>query len=53
MPNGKGLVANVMDWVQHPFNAGGSAFNWIMFVGLLIVAAWLWHTVLLSISNEV
>lgn len=38
-------------FLNHPFNAGGTALNWVLFVGLLIIAAWLWNTVLLAIEG--
>lgn len=47
------LVESVVDWVKHPFNSQGSAFNWVLFVGLLIIAVWMWHVILLSIREEV
>jgi hypothetical protein len=46
-----GLVSKVTGWLQHPFNKDGSAFNWVLFVGLLVVAAWLWNSVLLTIKE--
>ncbi len=47
-----GFVSEIIGWAKQPFNAGGSAFNWILFVGLLIIAAWMWHVILLNIQNE-
>ena len=46
-----GLITNVLGWFAHPFQTGGSALNWILFVGLLIVAAYFWNHVLLSIQD--
>jgi hypothetical protein len=46
-----GIVGAVVNWMTHPFNSNGSALNWILFVGLLIVAAGLWNTILLSIKE--
>lgn len=48
-----GFVAEVLGWAKKPFNAQGSALNWILFVGLLAIAAWMWNTVLIKLSNEV
>lgn len=48
-----GLVGSITQWMSEPFNASGSALNWILFVGLLIIAAWLWNTVLLSIKDTI
>lgn len=52
MNNNQGFVPELLGWFQHPFQSGGSALNWILFVGLLIIAAWFWNHVLLSISSE-
>jgi hypothetical protein len=49
---GTGLVNNVMQWFQHPFTQQGSAFNWILFVGLLLVAAWMWNVILLHLTED-
>lgn len=46
-----GLIHNVIAWFTHPFNSGGSALNWVLFVGLLIVAVWFWNHILLSIQD--
>lgn len=48
-----GFIAEVTNWAKQPFQSGGSAFNWILFVGLLIIAAWMWNIVLLQIKNEI
>lgn len=46
-----GLVGSVIDWFAHPFNSTGSALNWVLFVGLLIIAVWMWNHVLLKIED--
>lgn len=46
-----GLIHNVIAWFTHPFSSGGSALNWVLFVGLLIVAVWFWNHVLMSIQE--
>lgn len=51
--NNRGLFGNVIDWFGHPFNSSGSALNWLLFVGLLIIAAWFWNHVLLTIQQEI
>jgi hypothetical protein len=50
--NSRGLFGSVLNWFAHPFNTSGSAFNWVMFVGLLVVAAWFWQVVLLESMRE-
>jgi hypothetical protein len=53
MNNGNGVLTNVQNWVEHPFNSNGSALNWILFVGLFMIAGFLWHTVILMITDEI
>jgi len=48
-----GIVSGVIGWFAHPFQTQGSALNWVLFVGLLIVAVWFWNHVLLQIQGEV
>ena len=51
--NKTGLIPSVIDWFAHPFNSTGTALNWVLFVGLLIIAGWFWNHVLLTIQGEV
>lgn len=46
-----GLIHNVLAWFVHPFQTGGSALNWILFVGLLVIAVYFWNTVLIAIED--
>lgn len=46
-----GLVADIIGWFTHPFQSQGSAVNWVLFVGLLVIAAWFWNHVLLTITE--
>jgi hypothetical protein len=50
---GAGLVTDIITWAQHPFSSGGSALNWILFVGLLVIAAWFWNHILLQIKGDI
>lgn len=47
------LIGRFNSWWSHPFNSQGSAFTWVMFVGLIIIAAFLWQLTLLEITKEV
>lgn len=49
----QGLIQTVNSWWAHPFQSGGSAFNWVLFVGLVIIAAFLWQLVLLEFAKEI
>jgi len=44
-----GLVSSLGKWYAHPFNADGSALNWLLFLGLVIIAAFLWNLVIITI----
>lgn len=46
-----GIIDNTLEWFKKPFNSGGSALNWILFVGLLVIAAWMWNHILMSITE--
>lgn len=47
-----GLVGSVINWFAHPFNSQGNALTWVLFVGLLIIAAWWWNHILLQIDGK-
>jgi len=47
------FLSDVINWWKAPFSSSGTALNWILFVGLLIIAAWMWNHVLLTIQGEV
>lgn len=47
-----GFLGHILAWFAHPFQSEGSAFNWVLFVGLLIIAAWMWNFTLLQITKE-
>ena len=38
-------------WWQRPFDPNGDAVNWLLFVGLLLVAAFAWSRVLAHIEE--
>lgn len=42
-----GLVSSLGKWYAHPFNADGSALNWLLFLGLVIIAGFLWNVVII------
>lgn len=47
-----GILGAVGGWLAHPLNTQGSALNWVLFLGLLIVAVWFWQHTLLAILDE-
>jgi hypothetical protein len=48
-----GLISDASSWLAHPFVTNGSALNWILFVGLLVIAGFFWNYVLLSVMGRV
>jgi len=47
-----GLIGTISSWWTRPFNSGGSALNWVLFVGLIIIAVFLWQLILIEIMKE-
>lgn len=43
------LCSAVNRWLKQPFNANGSALNWVIFLGLLLIAIWFWTRILARI----
>jgi hypothetical protein len=47
-----GFINEIIGWFKQPFNSQGSALNWALFVGLLIIIVWMWNIILLKLSND-
>lgn len=47
-----GFLGNVIGWFAHPFQSTGSAWNWVLFIGLVIVAIWFWQWMLLNVTRD-
>jgi len=45
------MLDNLKAWFNSPLNNGISAFQWVLFVGLLIVATGLWKVVFIHIKE--
>lgn len=53
--NSKGLLSGIHGWLAHPFADGaenGTAYEWVLFIGLLIVAIWMWSSVIRLIQRQ-
>ncbi len=48
-----GVLTKSLNWLKQPFNTQGSAWNWVMFFGLVVVALWFWSHVLLTITDDI
>lgn len=48
-----GLFGSIDRWLKKPFTTSGSALNWVLFVGLVIVAVWFWQVTLLKLQEEI
>lgn len=35
------------DWLKRPFSQDMDTLHWFLFVGLVIVLAWMWHYLIL------
>lgn len=46
------LLGRFGAWWSHPFQSGGSAFSWVLFVGLIIIATFMWQLVLIELARE-
>ena len=47
------LLDAVHNWLSQPFQSGQSAEKWVLFVGLILVAAVFWQLVLAHIVPEI
>lgn len=47
-----GLIEGISAWLKQPFQSGQSAWKWVLFVGLIIVACYADHLILLHIVSE-
>lgn len=43
----------VTNWWSKPFNPQGSVLSWVLWVGVIIIAAFLWQTVLIALNREI
>jgi hypothetical protein len=50
---GSGFITSILTWASHPFSSQGSALNWVLFVGLLVIAAWFWNHILMQINQDI
>lgn len=49
-----GILSSIQSWWSAPFKgSGGSALNWVLFVGLVVIAVFLWNTVLITLTKEI
>lgn len=47
------MWSSILAWIKQPYNSQGTAFNWVLFVGLIIIAVWLWNSVVIKFSGEI
>lgn len=47
------FVESISDWMQHPFSGGGTAFQWVLSIGLIVVAIWFWSWTLLKLREDI
>lgn len=39
-------LVRITAWTQHPFSSNMSALGWVLFLGLILIAVFLWTQVL-------
>lgn len=44
------LLENVNEWYTKPFRGDGTALQWFAFVGLVLIAAFIWRSVIREIE---
>lgn len=47
------LIGQFNSWWSHPFSSNGTALTWVLFVGLIIIAAFLWQMILIELVKEI
>lgn len=47
-----GFLANAKAWWDHPFKEDGSVIDWFLFLGLILIIAWLWSRVIVRITGQ-
>jgi hypothetical protein len=45
-------LADVKRWALHPYREDGNALDWLLFIGLLTAATFLWSRVIRRIVTE-
>lgn len=53
MNENTGFLGRIEQWFKKPFNSQGDATSWVLFVGLIIIAAFLWNITLLMLTKEI
>ncbi len=48
-----GLFGALNSWWSKPFNSNGTALDWVLFVGVIVIATFLWQLILLEFTKEV
>jgi hypothetical protein len=42
---GNGVISKILSWIMHPLNSEGTPTEWLAGLVLLIIASFLWSTV--------
>ena len=46
------VINSVVAWFKQPFSSGGNAVQWVLFVGLVFIAAWFWTVILRDVVER-
>ena len=44
------ICSGAKRWLKQPFNEEGSVINWVLFIGLILVAIFFWTRLLVRIA---
>lgn len=47
----KGIITGTLDWIMHPAYSDPSPKDWLAGLALILIAAYLWHTVLRLVAE--
>jgi hypothetical protein len=46
------IIDSVVTWFKRPFDSANNAVEWWLFVGLIIIAAWMWSVILRDVVER-
>jgi hypothetical protein len=46
MQTGEGIITKIYSWIWHPSNSNETLTDWLAFVILILLVAYLWSTVI-------
>ncbi len=53
MGEGQTVVERLEGWLMHPFKSDMSVMDWVLFLGLIVIAVFLWTRVMSHVTKGV